>query len=108
MSIPAAPTQTRRPWRATVRTVFQAVVGFAAMWAVIVEAIGLDPEWQWVAASLAVTGAITRLMAVPAVEAWLRRFLPILAADPVVIEVQARDVPRSDADNPTTSGDPGA
>lgn len=76
------PTQTRRPWRATARTLFQAVVGFAAMWGLIVEAAGLDPEPGWVAASLVATGAITRVMALPAVESWLGRFLPFLAADP--------------------------
>lgn len=75
-------TQTRRPWRATARTVFQAVVGFASMWALIVAGLGLDPEWQWVSASLVVTGGITRLMAIPAVEDWLSHFFPFLAADP--------------------------
>lgn len=76
------PTQVKSPWRATLRTVFQALVGFAAMWALIVQAIGLNEDWQWVAASLAVTGAITRVMALPAVEAYLQRFLPFLAATP--------------------------
>jgi hypothetical protein len=76
------PTQVKRPWRATARTVFQALVGFAAMWGVIVETIGLDPSWQWVSASLVVTGAITRIMALPAVEEFLAKFLPFLAAQP--------------------------
>lgn len=76
------PTQVRRPWRSTARTVFQALVGFAAMWGVVVEALGLDREWQWVSASLVITAAITRTMALPAVEAWLQRFVPWLAAQP--------------------------
>lgn len=76
-----ATTQTKQPWRATIRTVFQALVAFSAMWAIVVEAIGLDPGWQWVSASLAVTGAITRVMALPQVEQFLRRFVPLLAAD---------------------------
>jgi hypothetical protein len=74
-------TQARHPWRATVRTIFQAVVAFAAMWALIVEAAGLDPDLVWVSASLAVTGAVTRIMALPQVEAFLRRFVPFLAAE---------------------------
>jgi predicted permease len=74
-------TQERKPWRATLRTIFQAAVGFASMWALIVETIGLDPSWQWVSASLAVTGAVTRVMAVPAVNEFLARFLPFLAPD---------------------------
>lgn len=77
-------TQTRRPWRATLRTIFQAALGLASMWALIVETIGLNPEWQWVASSLVVTAALTRLMAVPAVEEWLTRYIWTrwLAADP--------------------------
>lgn len=77
----SAPTQVAHPWRATVRTVVQAVIAFAAMWGVVVQALGLDPSWQWVSASLVVTGAITRVMALPDVEAFLRHFLPFLAAD---------------------------
>lgn len=74
-------TQTRNPWRATMRTVFAAVVALSSMWVLIVEAIGLDAQLPWVSASIAATGAITRVMALPAVEAWLRRFVPWLAAD---------------------------
>ena len=73
-------TQSEYPWHAVVRTVFQAVVGFAAMWALMVEAMGLDETLPWVAASLAVTGGITRVMAIPAVNHWLARFIPFLAA----------------------------
>lgn len=78
----ATATQVRRPWRATVRTVFQALVAFSAMWALIVETLNLDPGLQWVAASLAVTGGVTRVMTLPAVEAFLERFVPFLAAQP--------------------------
>lgn len=73
-------TQSEYPWHAVARTVFQAVVGFAAMWALVVEALGVDAGLPWVAASLAVTGALTRVMAIPAVNAWLARYLPWLAA----------------------------
>lgn len=75
------PTQVRRPWRSTARTIFQATVALAAMWGLIVQAAGL-PDWAWVGVSVAVAGGITRVMALPAVEAWLRRFLPFLAAAP--------------------------
>ena len=74
-------TQSEYPWHAVVRTVFQAVVGFAAMWGLIVEAAGVDATLPWVAASLAVTAAITRVMAIPAVNAWLGRYVPWLAAE---------------------------
>jgi len=74
-------TQTAHPWRATVRTLFAAVVGFAAMWGLIVQAAGFDPSVEWVSASIAATGAITRVMALPAVDAFIRQFLPWLAPD---------------------------
>ncbi len=75
------PTQVRRPWRSTVRTIFQATVSLAAMWGLIIEVLNL-PDWAWVGTSVAVAGGITRLMALPAVEEWLRRFFPFLAAAP--------------------------
>ena len=76
------PTQVRRPWRATVRTIFAAVVGLAAMAPLLVDASGLDETAPAVAGVLAVTGAITRIMAIPQVETFLRTFLPFLAATP--------------------------
>lgn len=79
--VAVAPTQVRRPWRSVTRTVFQTFVALAAMWGLIVAALGL-PDWAWVSASLAVAGAITRVMALPQVETFLRMFLPWLAAAP--------------------------
>lgn len=75
-------TQERYPWRTVVRSVFQALVSFAAMWGLIVVALGIDETLPWVAASLAVTGGITRVMAIPAVNDWLAHFVPWLAATP--------------------------
>lgn len=78
----ATTTQVRHPWRATVRTVLWATVAFAGMWALVVEAMGLDQDVAWVTTSLVVTGAINRIMALPAVEAFLKEYAPWLAADP--------------------------
>lgn len=64
-------TQEQYPWRAVLRTVLALVIGLAGSWAVIVEAAGVDPSWQWVTSSLAVAAAITRLMAVPLINGWL-------------------------------------
>lgn len=75
-------TQEQYPWRTTIRTLFQAIVGFASMWGLIIVALGLDEAIPWVAASLAVTGALTRVMAIPEVNAWLERWVPRLAATP--------------------------
>ena len=77
------PTQVRRPWRATLRTIFAGVVGFLAILPFIVEATGLDPQvYPWLAGILAVAAGVTRVMALPQVEAFLARFFPWLAADP--------------------------
>lgn len=73
-------TQVQYPWKTTLRTVFQAFIGFASMWALIVEALGLDPALPWVAASLAVTAAITRVMALGVVDDWLGVYVPWLAS----------------------------
>lgn len=81
------PTQVRRPWRSTLRTVFQALVGLAAIAPLVAagveEATGYDLEGvPFIVTALAAAAAVTRVMAIQAVEAWLRRFLPFLAAAP--------------------------
>lgn len=76
----STPTQTRHPWRATVRTVVAVVVALAAMLPLLIEASGVDETLAPVAGALAIAGAITRIMALPAVEAFLARFVPWLSA----------------------------
>lgn len=76
-------TQSAHPWRATVRTVFAAVVALAAGAPLLYTAIfNDDPATATggLAVVLAVAGAITRVMALPFVEDFLRRFVPWLAA----------------------------
>jgi nicotinamide riboside transporter PnuC len=76
-------TQVAHPWRTTVRTILQALVGLAAMAPAVYSALtGSSPEQAvgWAATALAITGAATRLMALPGVEAWLQHFIPWLAA----------------------------
>lgn len=78
-------TQTQYPWRATARTVFQAFVGLCAMAPLIYAAwTQQDPAAATGAAGgfLAVTGGVSRVMALPVVEAWLKSYLPWLAAEP--------------------------
>ena len=93
------PSQVEHPWRAIARTIFAAVVGFAAMWPVVVEALGLDPAWVWVSASIAVTGAITRVLALPQVDAWLERFVPWLAAGRPTEPLPSTYAPRHSRDS---------
>jgi hypothetical protein len=62
--------------RRTIRTAVQWVLGFAAALPGIVAAAGLPEALPWVATGLAVAAAITRVMALPSVDAllpaWLR------------------------------------
>ncbi len=78
---PAPPTQTRHPWRATARTVFAAAVAFASLAPVVAATAHVDAV-PAVVQVLAVAGAITRVLAMPAVDGWLRRYLPLLATTP--------------------------
>ncbi|WP_435744872.1 hypothetical protein [Nocardioides sp. SYSU DS0663] len=89
-------TQVRRPWRATVRTVFQALVGLAALAPLIAggveEATSYDLDGvPFVVVALGAAAAVTRVMAIPEVEAFLRRFVPFLAAQPERDERGATD-----------------
>lgn len=66
--------------RRVVRTVFQTVISVAAGMPLFVEAAGLPEKSAVVAGMVAVSGSVTRLMALPQVEAllpsWLRKEPP--------------------------------
>jgi hypothetical protein len=82
-TVTVSPTQVRRPWRTVSRSVFQALVALAVLFPVLAAQTGLDTEdVPWLAIPLAVAAFITRVMALPQVEVFLRRFLPFLAASP--------------------------
>jgi len=78
MSTPRTPspvqiTQARHPRRATLRSSVQFMIGLAAIWGSVVELAGLDPTLPVIAPSIAAAAAVTRVMASPVVEAFLRR-----------------------------------
>lgn len=74
-------TQAAHPWRATLRTTFAGLVAFLALLPVLVAEAGLDPETiPWLGTVLVVAAAVTRLLANPAVEQFLKTYLPVLAA----------------------------
>ena len=75
------PTQVRNPRRATVRTVFAAVISLAAITPFIVNALGVTTTGGVWATVLAVAGAITRVMALPGVNAWIESYVPWLAPE---------------------------
>jgi hypothetical protein len=76
-------TQVRAPWRTVVRTVFQIVPAVAILVPIVLEAVANgDPSslGAWAAVAVTVSATVTRVMALPAVEEFLRRFVPWLAA----------------------------
>lgn len=75
-------TQSRHPWRATVRTIFAAAVALLTLLPVIAATAGIDTI-PAVAQVLLVAGAVTRVLALPGVEKFLELYFPILAASPV-------------------------
>jgi hypothetical protein len=80
----ASSTQEAHPWRASARTAVSVLVTLAALFPAIVAAIGEVPGWlaQVLAGGVAVAGAVTRVMAIPAVNEWLGRVK--LSAQPPV------------------------
>ena len=70
------PTQVRFPWRATVRTLIQAVAALAVAVPSIIAAVEADSPGLTGAAGLAaltVAGIVTRVMALPSVNNLLTR-----------------------------------
>ena len=89
-------TQINHPSRAVIRTIFQALVGLCALAPVVYAAASQhDPAVATGAAAgaLAVTGAVTRIMALPGVDAWLRAYVPWLAAAPAETQLPATSEP---------------
>ena len=83
-SQPGQPTQVVHPWRAVLRTFVAALVGAAITW---LAGVGIDLEALAPAITdsityglfTLVTGVVTGVLAHPAVNAWVERFLPFLA-----------------------------
>lgn len=88
-------TQSAHPWRATVRTVLVAVISAAVILPSLLPVVSSwATEQDWLpeevtaavvsvtAIVVAVAGLLTRLWALPGVEAWFRRHVPWLAAAP--------------------------
>jgi len=74
-------TQSRHPWRAVTRTVFATLVGLLPLVPEILAGAHLGSTATG-AQTIAIAGAITRLLARPDVEALLHRVAPWLAAQP--------------------------
>lgn len=72
----APPTQVEYPWKATARTVLQAVIALATLIPLVVAGVydGGDNYPAAVVQVLAVAAAITRVMAIPQVNDFLAKF----------------------------------
>lgn len=71
MSTPNRPSQVAYPVKATLRTVIQILVGLAAIAPFLVADLGLPATGGLVAGALGVAAALTRIMAIPAVNRML-------------------------------------
>lgn len=83
------PTQTRHPWRATVRTTVALVVSAATVLPYVVAGLHVDaPAVSAILGqAVAVAAGITRVLALPQVELFLRQWAPWLSAEPPPVPV---------------------
>lgn len=77
----AQPSQVARPWHATVRTTLAAVVSVVAVVAPHASAVDWSDTSTY-GLAVAVVALVTRILADPRVEEFLRHRAPWIAADP--------------------------
>lgn len=75
------PTQCAHPARAAARSTAATLVGLGPLVPLLVAQLGQSRAAVVLAVALAGNAVVTRVLALPAVEAWLRHALPFLAAD---------------------------
>jgi uncharacterized membrane protein YagU involved in acid resistance len=75
-------TQTRHPWRATARTVFAFLVSHAVVLPVVAAQESSVSNLPYASSLVAIAGVVTRVLAIPAVDTFLRTYLPFLSAQP--------------------------
>ena len=71
-------TQEQHPWKTTARTVFQFLVGLAAIIPFVANDFNIHTPW--ILGVVGIAAAVTRIMALPQVEAFLKAYLPFLSA----------------------------
>lgn len=98
---PGQPTQVAHPWRAVLRTFVAAVVGSVVTW---LAGVGIDLEALAPAITESVTlglftlvtGVVTGVLAHPAVNTFVERYLPFLATG---VHTENKEASNADIDN---------
>jgi predicted Kef-type K+ transport protein len=75
------PTQSRHPWRATLRTTVAVAVGLLPLLPEILAGLHID-SYAVAGQVLVIAAGITRVLANPQVETLLHQYAPWLAAQP--------------------------
>lgn len=75
------PTQVQHSWRAVARTALAVLMALASLTPEILSTAGLNQTVAGVQV-LGVTAAVTRVLAMPGINAFLTSWLPFLAAAP--------------------------
>lgn len=91
-------TQVRYPWRAAVRTALAAGTAALIAFPDIVRVLSIE-DLPGVAAIMAISLALTRVFALPSVDAWLRRYAPWIASRPPAPIKGDTDSPEPPADS---------
>lgn len=85
----AAPAHPRRR---TLRTALAVTVALCAMLPGVADAAGVGATLPWLGGVLAVASGVTRVLALPGVETFLRQWAPWLAASDVAAETVVAQV----------------
>lgn len=74
------PSQVRYPWRSALRSAITGLIALIPLLPQIADAANID-EIPAVASFLAVSVAVSRVLALPGVDKWLDTFVPWLSAE---------------------------
>lgn len=81
-SMPEVATQSQYPWRAVARTVVAFLIAILPTVAAFLSDASVGTTSGALVGGAAVAGAVTKILASPAVDALLKQYLPSLATTP--------------------------
>lgn len=78
--VTSEPTQVDHPFKATMRTFVQALIGLVSVWSIVdlvltdfLNEVGWASALPYLAIASAIVAAVARIMAIPQVNAWLTK-----------------------------------